>query len=65
MTSPISTMHVDLRPGESLYVGDSLVTVVKIEGKRARLMINAPRTTPIKRQEALPIEPAVVPAAAT
>lgn len=54
MTSPISTMHVDLRPGESLYVGDSLFTIAKVEGKRVRVVVNAPRTTLIKRPEPPP-----------
>lgn len=44
-----STMHVDLRPGQYMQVGDVLITLAKKDGQRARLTIQAPRDLPIKR----------------
>ena len=44
-----STMHMDVRPGESVAIGDVTVTIAQRSGQRARLVINAPRSTPIRR----------------
>lgn len=52
-----STMHVDLRPGQSLQVGDCTITLGKTSGQRVRLTVRAPRTTPIRRQDQHSIEP--------
>ena len=52
MTSA-STLHIDLKPGQSLQVGDTKITLERKDGQRARLLIQAPREVPIKR----PISP--------
>lgn len=44
-----STMHMDVRQGERISIGDVVVVVASKSGQRARLTIQAPRSTPIKR----------------
>ncbi len=40
------------KAGESLFIGDDIqVTVVSVEAGRVRLAIDAPRATPILREE--------------
>lgn len=48
------TMHIDLRVGESLRVGDSVITLAKKDGQRARLTVTAPRSTPVVRPNQQP-----------
>lgn len=58
MTNPqTSTMHVDLRQGQSLQVGDCFITLGKTSGQRVRLTVRAPRSTPILRPDQQPAEP--------
>lgn len=48
------------RVGEGVCIGDEIkVTIVRIEGNQIRLMIDAPRSIPILREELLkrPVEP--------
>lgn len=43
--------------GEVVYIGDAIkITVVRIDETQVRLGIDAPRDTPIVRQELLPHE---------
>lgn len=44
-----STMHMDVRQGERIAIGDVVVVLASKSGQRARLTIQAPRSTPIKR----------------
>lgn len=46
--SNTSTLHVDLRVGQSMWIGDAHVMLFKKDGQRARLVIQAPRDMPIK-----------------
>lgn len=43
-----STLHVDLRVGQYVQVGDARIMLAKKDGQRARLVIQAPRDLPIK-----------------
>ena len=49
-----TTMHVELREGETLHVGDAQITLSKKDGKRARFMVQAPRSTTIKHPKQQP-----------
>ncbi len=52
--------------GEVIWIGDAIkITVVDIDRNKIRLGIEAPRDTPIYRQELLQRKPANAPAAAT
>lgn len=42
-------MHVDLRVGESLLIGDTRVTLAFKSGQRATLSVEAPRDVAIHR----------------
>lgn len=44
-----STMHMDVRQGDRISIGDVVVVLASKSGQRARLTIQAPRSTPIKR----------------
>lgn len=41
-------MSIDLRVGETLRVGDALIRLERKDGRRVRLMVQAPRTTKIQ-----------------
>lgn len=44
--------------GEKILIGDSItITVVDIDRGKVRLGIEAPRDTPILREELLPVQP--------
>jgi carbon storage regulator len=46
------------RPGEKIVIGDNIViTLLSIQGQRARLAVDAPRTVPVHRMELLEREP--------
>lgn len=42
-------LRIDLRPGESVQVGDAVITLEHKKGSGARLSIDADRSVPIKR----------------
>ena len=44
----MTKMHVDLKPGQALIVGDSVIRLEKKSGQVARLLIEAAPDTPIK-----------------
>lgn len=41
-------MSIDLRVGETLRVGDALIRLERKDGRRVRLLVQAPRTTKIQ-----------------
>ena len=47
-------LRIDLKVGESIKVGDTLITLDDKSGKVARLAIEAPKTVPINRVQAGP-----------
>jgi sRNA-binding carbon storage regulator CsrA len=44
----------DLKPGDSIFIGDSQVTVESKSGQRVRLRIEAPKDTPIQNKKEPP-----------
>lgn len=46
--TPTGNLSVDLRIGETLYVGDARIRLERKDGRRARLLVQAPRTTKIQ-----------------
>ena len=44
----MTKMHVDLKPGQALIVGDAVIRLEKKSGQVARLLIEAAPDTPIK-----------------
>lgn len=47
----MSTMHINLKVGESLQVGEARLTFAELQsGRRVRLTVEAPREVPIARQ---------------
>jgi len=44
----MTKMHVDLKPGQALIVGDAVIRLEKKSGQVARLLIEATLDTPIK-----------------
>ena len=48
MTSALKTMHIDLRVGQSLRVGDAVLTLHEKSGRLARLTVSAPGAVPIQ-----------------
>ena len=47
-TPPTGNLSVDLRIGETLYVGDARIRLERKDGRRVRLLVQAPRTTKIQ-----------------
>jgi len=45
-------LKIDIRPGESVKIGDAIVTLEDKSGKVARLSIDADRSVPIERVKA-------------
>lgn len=42
------------KPGECIYIGNDIsVTIVRIDGRQVRVMIDAPKEIPIVREELL------------
>ena len=50
MTSALKTMHIDLRVGESLRVGDAVLTLKEKSGRLARLTVRAPGAVQVRQQ---------------
>jgi sRNA-binding carbon storage regulator CsrA len=54
MSEPLSTLIVDVRPGERLSISagsEVSIELVKKSGQLARLRVSAPRDVKIERQE--------------
>lgn len=45
----ISTLRLDLKPGESVRVGDAVITLEEKSGKAARIAFKADRSVPISK----------------
>lgn len=46
--TPIGNLSIDLRIGETLCVGDARIRLERKDGRRVRLLVQAPRTTKIQ-----------------
>ncbi len=46
--TPIGNLSIDLRIGETFCVGDALIRLERKDGRRVRLLVQAPRTTKIQ-----------------
>ena len=46
--TPIGNLSIDLRIGETLCVGDARISLERKDGRRVRLLVQAPRTTKIQ-----------------
>lgn len=45
-------LKIDIRPGESVKIGDAVITLEDKSGKVARLSIDADKSVPIERVQA-------------
>ena len=50
MTPAPKTMHIDLRVGQSLRVGDAVLTLQEKSGRMARLTVRAPGAMQVRQQ---------------
>ena len=50
MTQATKTMHIDLRVGQSLRLGDAIVTLQGKSGRMARLTVRAPEAVQVRQQ---------------
>ena len=50
MTSALKTMHIDLRVGESLRLGNAILTLKEKSGRLARLTVRAPGAVQVRQQ---------------
>ena len=50
MTSSLKTMHIDLRVGQSLRLGDAVVTLQGKSGRMARVTVRAPEAVQVRQQ---------------
>ena len=46
--TPIGNLSIDLRIGETLCVGDARIRLERKDGRRVRLLVQAPRATKIQ-----------------
>ena len=46
--TPIGNLSIDLRIGETICVGDARISLERKDGRRVRLLVQAPRTTKIQ-----------------
>ena len=51
MTPAPKTMHIDLRVGQSLRVGDAVLTLQEKSGRLARLTVRAPEAVQVRQQQ--------------
>ena len=49
MTQAPKTMHIDLRVGQSLRVGDAVLTLQEKSGRLARLTVRAPGAVQVRQ----------------
>lgn len=54
---------ISRRPREAIRIGDTVVTVTRVQGQTVRLGIEAPRDVQIVRVELPPLPPPATPAA--
>ena len=47
-------LKIDLRPGQSLSIGDAIVTLESKSGQVARLAVEAPKSIAVKRVSEAP-----------
>ena len=52
-----STMHIDLRIGQTLFIGDAQVTLLQKSGQLARLHVQAPRSIVVNPPNRRPSAP--------
>ena len=50
MTSALKTMHIDLRVGQSLRLGDAVLTLQEKSGRMARFTVRAPEAVQVRQQ---------------
>ena len=50
MTASLKTMHIDLRVGQSLRLGDAVLTLQEKSGRMARLTVRAPEAVQVRQQ---------------
>ena len=50
MTPAPKTMHIDLRVGQSLRLGDAVLTLQEKSGRMARLTVRAPEAVQVRQQ---------------
>ena len=50
MTPALKTMHIDLRVGESLRLGDAVLTLKEKSGRMARFTVRAPGAVQVRQQ---------------
>ena len=46
----MSLLKIDLGPGEKLRIGDAIVTMEQKSGQRARLVIEADKSIPVRKE---------------
>ena len=51
MTASLKTMHIDLRVGQSLRLGDAVLTLQEKSGRMARLTVRAPEAVQVRQQQ--------------
>lgn len=51
MTTALKTMHIDLRVGQSLRLGDAVLTLKEKSGRMARLTVRAPGAVQVRQQQ--------------
>ena len=49
MTASLKTMHIDLRVGQSLRLGDAVLTLQEKSGRMARLTVRAPEAEQVRQ----------------
>ena len=49
MTSALKTMHIDLRVGQSLRLGDAVLTLQEKSGRLARFTVRAPEAVQVRQ----------------
>ena len=49
-SSALKTMHIDLRVGQSLRMGDVVLTLKEKSGRMARLTVRAPGAVQVRQQ---------------
>ena len=50
MTAPPKTMQIDVRVGQSLRLGDAVLTLQGKSGRMARLTVRAPEAVQVRQQ---------------
>lgn len=48
MTASLKTMHIDLRVGQSLRLGDAVLTLQEKSGRMARFTVRAPEAVQVR-----------------